>query len=147
MKKRIIFIIISTLVLGSILSATVIQKDFKFDEPTINKIGNYDRISIDGLSYTYEPGYPELPALPVQIIIPAGEEAVNVEVSYTENESVIGSYNVYPRQKPYPISYKGEISFIKPEIETIIQKMSFIPAELVSEVTTQYLTWSLNSTS
>jgi len=138
MKKKIIFIIISTLVLGSILSATVIQKDFKFDEPTINKIGNYDRISIDGLSYTYKPGYPELPALPVQIIIPAGEEAVSVEVSYTKNESVIGSYNVYPRQKPYPISYKGEISFIESDIETY-SKNEFYPAELVSEVNTQYL--------
>jgi len=136
--KRAIFTIISTLVLGNILSATVIQKDFKFDEPTINKIGNYDRISIDGLSYTYEPGYPELPALPVQIMIPAGEEAVSVEVSYTENESVIGSYNIYPRQKPYPISYKGEIPFIEPEIETY-SKNEFYPAELVSEVTTQYL--------
>ena len=94
-----------------VLSAAVIQKEFTFEKPTIKKIDNYDRITIDGLSYNHEPGHPEIPILPVQIIIPAGEEAVSVEVSYKNAELVTGSFIVYPRQKPYPISYEGEVSF------------------------------------
>jgi hypothetical protein len=96
------------------------------------------RITMEELSYNYEPGHPELPVLPVQIVIPAGEEAISVEVSYQRAESITGTYNVYPRQKPYPISYEGEISFVEPAND-IYSKDEFYPAELVSEVTTQYL--------
>jgi hypothetical protein len=138
MQKRFIFILVSLIIMGAVLSATVINKEFTFNEPSIKKIDNYDRITIEGLSYNYEPGHPELPILPVQIIIPAGEEAVSVEVSYKRAESVTGSFNVYPRQKPYPISYKGEILFVEPATE-IYSKNEFYPAELVSEVSTQYL--------
>ncbi len=54
------------------------------------------------------------------------------------SETIIGTFNVYPRQKPYPISYEGEVSFIEPANE-VYSKNEFFPAELVSEVTTQYL--------
>lgn len=138
MKMRFVFIILSFIIMSAVLSAAVIQKEFIFEEPTIKKIDNYDRITIDGLSYNHEPGHPEIPLLPVQIIIPAGEEAVSVEVSYKNAELVAGSFNVYPRQKPYPISYEGAVSFEEPADE-IYSKNEFYPAELVSEVTTQYL--------
>jgi len=138
MKKRIIFILISLTMIFTALSAAVIQKEFTFSEPTIKKIDNYDRISIEGLSYNYKPGHPELPIMPVQIIIPAGEEAVNVEVNYNVAEILSGTYNVYPRQKPYPISYEGEVLFIEPANE-IYSKNVLFPTKLVSEVTTQYL--------
>ena len=138
MKKRLIFILISLAIVTTVLSATVIQKEFTFNEPTIKKIDNFDRITINGLSYNYEPGHPEIPVLPVQIIIPAGEEAVKVEISYKRTESVIGTYNIYPRQKPYPISYEGKVTFVEPANE-IYSKNEFYPVELVSEVTTQYL--------
>lgn len=138
MKKRFIFILISLIIMSTVLSATVINKEFTFGEPTIKKIDNYDRIAIDGLSYNYEPGHPEVPILPVQIVIPAGEEAVTVEISYKVAESIAGTYNVYPRQIPYPISYEGEVSFLEPADE-IYSKNEFYPTELVSDVTTQYL--------
>ena len=138
MKIKFLFILICLVILSSILSANIIQKEFTFNEPSIKKIDNYDRIAINGLSYNYEPGHPEVPILPIQIIIPAGEEAVSVEVSYKRAESVTGYYNVYPRQKPYPISYEGEVSFVEPSNE-IYSKNEFYPSELVSEVTTQYL--------
>ncbi len=138
MKMKLMLIIISLIIMSTVLSATVINKEFTFNEPTIKKIDNFDRITIDGLSNSHEPGHPELPILPIQIVIPAGEEAVSVEVSYKRAESVTGSYNVYPRQKPYPISYKGEVSFVEPAND-IYSKNEFYPAELVSEVTTQYL--------
>jgi len=138
MKKRIIFILISLAMIFTALSATIIQKEFSFDKPIIKSINNYDRLSIEGLSYNYKPGHPELPILPVQIVIPAGEEAVSVEVSYQAAETINGIFNVYPRQKPYPISYEGEVSFIEPANE-VYSKNEFFPAELVSEVTTQYL--------
>ncbi len=138
MKKRFIFILVSLIIMSAVLSAAVINKEFTFNEPTIKRIDNYDRIAIDGLSYNYEPGHPEVPILPVQLIIPAGEEAVSVKISYKNAESVTGVFNVYPRQKPYPISYEGEVSFVEPANE-IYSKNEFYPAELVSEVTTQYL--------
>jgi len=136
--KKLIFVIISFIMITAVLSATVINKEFTFNEPTIKKIDNYDRIIIEGLSYNYEPGHPEVPNLPIQMIIPAGEEAVKVEVSYKNTESITGTYNVYPRQRPYPLSYEGEVSFVEPASE-IYSKNEFYPAELVSEVTTQYL--------
>ena len=138
MKKKLIFIFFSLTMIAVVLSATVIQKEFTFNEPTFKKIDNYDRITIEGLSYNYEPGHPELPVLPVQIIIPAGEEAVKVKVSYKRSESVTGTYNVYPRQIPYPISYKDKVSFVEPANE-IYSKNEFYPVKLVSNVTTQYL--------
>lgn len=138
MKLKLMLIFISLIIINMVLTASVINKEFTFNEPTIKKIDNFNRITIEGLSYNYEPGHPELPMLPVQIVIPAGEEAVTVEISYKIAESIAGTYNVFPRQTPYPISYQGEVSFVEPANE-IYSKNEFYPAELVSDVTTQYL--------
>ena len=117
MKKKLIFAIIGFTMIIAVLSAMDINKEFTFNEPTIKRIDNYDRITIEGLSYNYEPGHPEVPILPIQIAIPAGEEAVKVEISYISTESITGTYNVYPRQRPYPLSYEGEVSFVEPDSE------------------------------
>ena len=138
MKRRFIIILVSLFIMNTVLTATVIQQEFTFNEPSVKQIDGYGRITIEGLSYNYEPGHPEVPMLPVQMVIPAGEEAVRVQVSYKTAEVIEGTYNIYPNQTPYPISYKGEISLDEPAYE-IYSKNEFYPTKLVSEVTTQYL--------
>ena len=138
MKERFLFILVSLIIISTILSATVIQKEFTFNEPTVKNIDGFDRITLEGLSYNYEPGHPEVPMQPIQMVIPAGEEAVKIEVIYQATEPVEGVYNIYPNQTPYPISYEGVVSFDEPANE-IYTKNEFFPTKLVSEVTTQYL--------
>jgi hypothetical protein len=138
MEKRFLFILVSLIIISTILSATVIQKEFTFNEPTVKNIDGFDRITLEGLSYNYEPGHPEVPMQPIQMVIPAGEEAVKIEVIYQATEPVEGVYNIYPNQTPYPISYEGVVSFDEPANE-IYTKNEFFPTKLVSEVTTQYL--------
>lgn len=138
MKKKLIFIIISLVFTTMMLSATVIQQQFTFDEPVIKNVDGYDKITIDGLSNNFVPGHPEVPVLPVQIIIPAGEEVINVAVNYKTEKSIAGSYNIFPRQKPYPISFEGEVTFTEPA-EEVYSINEFYPAELVSNFSTQYL--------
>jgi len=138
MKKRSILMIVCLLFVTTILSATVIQQEFTFAQPTIKTIDGYDRISIDGLSVNFIVGHPEIPILPVKMLIPAGEEAVKVELTFKTEEAIDGSYNIYPHQKPYPLSYDGEITFVEPAQE-VYSKNEFYPTELVSNLSTQYL--------
>lgn len=138
MIKRFLLILVLLNAMLVMLTAEVIQKGFVFAKPTIEKIQGYDKVTINNLPFSSQPGYPELPILPVQMAIPAGEEVTKIRIDYSRTESIDGSYNVYPRQKPYPISYQAAIEFEEQAAE-IYSKNELFPEKLSSKVYTQFL--------
>ena len=122
----------------ALLSAGVVQQEFSFTEPEFSTRDGFDKVAMENLTVITKPGYPELPVQSVQMLLPPGEEAVSVQVDYDQTETLAGTYNVYPIQKPYPISYEGEISFVSPA-EEIYSRNVFYPEVIYSDLTTQYL--------
>ncbi|MDO9578579.1 MAG: C25 family peptidase propeptide domain-containing protein, partial [Candidatus Cloacimonadales bacterium] len=120
------------------LSAGVVQQEFSFTEPEFSIRDGFDKVAMENLNVITKPGYPELPVMSVQMLLPPGEEAVSVQVSYDQVETLDSSYNVYPIQKPYPTSYEGEIEFV-PQNEEIYSRNAFYPEVIYSDLTTQYL--------
>lgn len=130
--------ILSLLLLATVLSAAVVQKSFSFQQPVFTNYNEYHKIAIEDLTPLTIPGKPQLPSMPVQMLLPPGEEAVRVEISFNSRETVSGTYNVYPTQRQYPLSYEGDIEFDVPD-ENIYSKNEFYPQNLSIGLTTQYL--------
>lgn len=135
LKTSIIVVLMISL---SILSAGTIQKTFTFSDPVFAETDGYHKVTIDELTYITKPGEPQLPSLPVQMLLPAGEKAIEVEIDYSSSEILSGSYNIYPSQRQYPMNYDGDIEFEQAN-PAIYNLNKFFPENLTSEFTTQYM--------
>ncbi|RLG88133.1 MAG: hypothetical protein DRO16_05355, partial [Thermoprotei archaeon] len=71
------------LVVSVALMASTVEQTLNFNAPKIATQDGFDKIFADDLSVLTRPGMPELPSKPVQILIPAGEKAISVNISYT----------------------------------------------------------------
>ena len=119
--------ILMFLVISFALTAGTVEQTLNFNTPKIANQDGFDKIFSDDLSILTRPGMPELPSKPVQILIPAGEKAVSVNISYTNREIIASDLNLYPVQKPYPMSYTGETPFVNQDIE-VYSRNEFYPA-------------------
>ncbi len=136
---KILFILLLLFLLQNIsLFASTIKYDYYFTEPQITKQGDYHRIEMNDCMSITKPGEPELPSKSVQLLLPPGEQAVSISVIYKGINDLPGEYRIYPRQKPYPISYKGEVEFTEPDPEIYDSDNPF-PEKLHTEIQTQYL--------
>jgi Peptidase family C25/Propeptide_C25/FlgD Ig-like domain/Viral BACON domain/Peptidase family C25, C terminal ig-like domain len=136
MKFRIT--ILMFIIVSFALTAGTVEQTLNFNTPKIANQDGFDKIFSDDLSILTRPGMPELPSKPVQILIPAGEKAVSVSVAYSSREIIASDLNLYPVQKPYPMSYTGDTPFVTQNAE-VYSKNEFYPAELYSDLNTQYL--------
>lgn len=93
---------------------------------------------MDGLMSISKPGEPELPSKSVQLLLPPGEQAVNVSIVVGQKIDLLGEYKVYPRQRPYPIGYQGKVEFTEPNPKIYSSNKPF-PEKLHTEIQTQYL--------
>lgn len=122
----------------SVLSAGIVQQTFTFSEPVIEETDGYHKLTIKDLNSITKPGEPQLPSLPVQMLLPAGEKAVEIEVTFSQRELLPGNFNLYPSQRQYPLNYDGDIKFEQPDPD-IYQGDGLFPDNLTTKFTTQYL--------
>ena len=138
MKCKVLLLIGIFLTLGLTLFAGTIEHLYHFDAPKIYPYDDYHKIEMNGLMSISKPGEPELPSKSVQLLLPPGEQAVSITVIYKGKNDLSGEYNIYPKQRPYPISYQGKIEFTEPDPEIYNSNKTF-PEKLHTEVQTQYL--------
>ncbi len=70
----------------------------------VTRIYNYDLISLPGHFYTSEPGSPCLPRANYTVLLPPTAEITSVEVISCKAKDLPGSFNIFPAQKPMPLS-------------------------------------------
>lgn len=128
------YLILSMMSLG----ADLIEFSYEYQTPQIFNQSGYDRILLPELSALTKPGYPELPVQPVQLLLPAGHEIASIRVSTNRTELMEGSFNIFPGQRPYPLSYTGSIDFTPPD-QSVYNQNEFYPNQLHTEISTQYL--------
>jgi len=136
MKIKLLLIFCITTI--ALLSAGIVEYEFSFTEPEFTTQDGYHKVTMGNLNVITKPGYPELPMKSVQVLLPPGEEAVSVQISYDLVETIPGSYNIFPIQKPYPMSFEGKIEFVTQSNE-IYSQNAFYPTNLFTDLTTQYL--------
>ncbi len=107
------------------MTLTFTQSDFTFD--TIN---GYNRVSIQNGSLLTDPAKPMLPTVPIRIALPPNVTATAVKVTDTHEQTLQGTYTIYPAQPPTTMNSK-DTTFAAPD-PTVYQSTSPYPNTFIT---------------
>ena len=82
--------------------------EYDFDEPDVTTEGDFDYVSISGLSRYFKPGTPIIPAKPVEILVPAGMKIANITSVAIDTYQLPDTYRLSHGQKPQRKPSSGE---------------------------------------
>ena len=117
--------------------AQTIEQTYHFSQPVVSERDGYQQISFQGCLPNGTVGEPTLPWHSVSLMLPQGQEAVSVNVTFSDFVEMEGSFNLYPYQKPRPVSNEEEIPFAKNEV--LYRSSDVYPTQGFSNVSTHYL--------
>jgi len=114
--------------------------EYTFSQPKIEKVGEYDRITIpDREIYLFgRPGEPLLPYKTVKILLPQGRLLQDIIVTGIDETIIEGTYRIEPAQKPVPISKPEEFKWTEPD-PLIYASSNPYPEKLYSDWSIQTL--------
>ena len=117
--------------------AQTIEQTYHFSQPVVSERDGYQQISFQGCLPNGTVGEPTLPWHSVSLMLPQGQEAVSVNVTFSDFVEMEGSFNLYPYQKPRPVSNEEEIPFAKNEV--LYRSSDVYPTQGFSNISTHYL--------
>ncbi len=117
--------------------AQTIEQIYHYSQPVVNERDGYQQISFQGCLPFGQVGEPTLPWQSVSLILPQGQEAVSVNVEFSDLVELEGTFILYPYQRPRPVSNEEEIPFAKNE--SLYRSGNSYPTRSFSNVNTQYL--------
>ena len=135
MKKLSLFL--ALLAATMFAQAETIEHIYHFSQPVVSAQGEYQQIGFQGCLPSGIVGEPTLPWQNISLMLPQGQEAVSIEVEFFDFAEMEGRYNLYPAQKPRPISSEEEIPFAKNE--SLYRSNEAYPMRNHANVSTQYL--------
>ena len=109
--KRLTFTLI-IMFLAVALQAQTIEHVYHFNQPVISERDGYQQIEFKGCLPAGQVGEPTLPWQNVSLILPQGQEAVAINVEFSDFVELDGNLNIYPYQKPRPYSIFEERDFV-----------------------------------
>jgi hypothetical protein len=89
----------------------------------------YDLISLDGADHTTEPAEPMLPALNVQLLLPAGTTCSEVVATSKGAVALPGTYRILPAPRPASLASHGAAKTPQPNAQTYKSALPY-PAEV-----------------
>ena len=135
MKKLSLFL--TLLAVALFAQAQTIQQTYHFSQPIVSEHDGYHQIGLKGCLPLGQIGEPMLPWQSVSLMLPQGQEATSINVEYFDFVELEGSYNLYPYQRPRPVSNEKEIPFAKNEV--LYRSGNVYPTQGFSSVSTHYL--------
>jgi len=125
--------------LASVLfvQAQTIEQTYHYSQPVVSERDGYQQIGLQGCLPMGQVGEPTLPWQNVSLMLPQGQEAVSIKVEFSDFVELDGTFNLYPYQRPRPISNEKEIPFAKKE--SVYRSTNTYPSHSFSSVNTQYL--------
>ena len=135
MKK--LSLILALLAATMLVHAQTTKQTYHFSQPTVRERGGYQQIGFHGCLPNGIVGEPTLPWQNISLILPQGQEAVSINVDFADFVELEGIFNLYPAQKPRPISNEEQIPFAKNE--NLYRSAEVYPSRNYSAVNTQYL--------
>ncbi|RLC96135.1 MAG: hypothetical protein DRI77_08990, partial [Chloroflexi bacterium] len=116
-----------------------ISVEYTFQQPTVERAGEYDRVLIPSLPNHGEPGAPVLPFETARILLPSGTKVQSIEVVTGDGGALEGSYRVEPGQELIPTRFTPGNTDTRPN-PTIYHSTEQFPGQLYSFVSAQKLT-------
>lgn len=96
------------------------------DAFSISKYDGYDVIHFANSSYTSEIGKPMMPVLDIRIALPADMQVTRVRIDQIKQQTIEGSYLIYPVQPTYTSGViRNENKFIPPDTHTYRSKQIY----------------------
>ena len=135
MKK--LQLILALLAATLFTQAQTIEQIYHYNQPVVSERDGYQQIGLQDCLPLGQVGEPTLPWQSVSLILPQGQEAVSINVEFSDIVELEGTFNLYPYQQPRPISNEEEIPFAKNE--TLYRSGNAYPTRNFSNVSTQYL--------
>ena len=117
--------------------AETIEHYYHFSQPIVSTQGEYQQIGFQGCLPSGTVGEPTLPWQSISLLLPQGQEAVAINVELFDFVELEGSFNLFPCQKPRPISSDEMIPFAKNE--SLHRSNEAYPMQNHANVSTQYL--------
>lgn len=105
-----------------------VTQTVEFGEPHIRKVGEHDLVSLSGCGFLDNVGDPKLPVRGLLMELPSSD-VVDVEFEVLENESLSGTFNIYPAQPPVSFDRGSETSFTPPNPQTY-EDPSYFPGKV-----------------
>ena len=113
MKKSIFSLLALALMMNSFLYAGRITKVYEFASPALEASNQYSVISFEGTKLLGEPGKAILPFYPVKLLLPQGEIASSIEISYEMPVKVQGNFRLMPFQGASPVSSENNTKWLE----------------------------------
>ncbi|MBN2571205.1 MAG: T9SS type A sorting domain-containing protein [Ignavibacteriales bacterium] len=132
--RSILVVVICTYI---ITNGQVIEKTYYFDNYTITKTANQEKINFNNTLLTGKLGEPVLPYHTVSLLLPPGEIAESIEIIGEDEVSIQGNFKILPQQFVRPISEKTSGEFVKNEL--IYSMADSYPSSQTGELLTQYM--------
>ena len=137
LKMKKLQLILALLAATLFVQAQTIEQIYHYNQPVVSERDGYQQIGLQGCLPLGQVGEPTLPWQSVSLILPQGQEAVSINVEFSDFVELEGTFNLYPYQQPRPISNEEEIPFAKKE--SIYRSGNVYPTRSFSTVNTQYL--------
>ena len=137
MKRTAISFLVSLLVALPLFAGNVTQH-YSIESPRIEALdGDFHKVTLDRGIVTGKIGEPQLPVFGVNILLPPGEEAVNITVSHDGLISLGDGFRIKPVQRQYPLSYNGPVQETAPDMD-IYGADALFPSEMVANFHTGF---------
>ena len=133
-KLSLILILLAT---ALFVQAQTIEQIYHFSQPTVSEQDGYQQIGFQGCQPKGIVGEPTLPWQSISLLLPQGQEATDIDVEFADFVELEGCFNLYPTQKPRPVSSEEKIPFAKNE--RLYRSNAAYPMRSFSKVSTQYL--------
>ena len=130
-------IILFLLAVTLFAQAETIEHVYHFSQPVVSEHDGYQQIGFQGCLPNGTVGEPTLPWQSISLMLPQGQEAISIDVTFADFVELEGTFNLYPYQQPRPVSNEEEIPFAKNE--NLYRSGEIYPTIAYSTVSTHYL--------
>ena len=89
---------------------------FSENDLSYQKQNGYDIIQMNDVGFLSQPGKPLLPMKTIQIALPAGMKATNIQILNVQEQPITGTYTIFPAQPPQTLDTpRTTVPFVKPD--------------------------------
>ena len=134
MKK---IVLLALLVQFSQLFAATIEKTYFFEHPQLTEHNGFQLLTFDNTLQSARGGQPSLPWQQISLLLPPGEEAINVTIEYQQFVSLGTGVQLFPHQSSRPLSDDRPVIFQKDE--SLYQSTASYPETKTGQLVTAYL--------
>jgi hypothetical protein len=136
MKKALAILLLSLLLLPKLFAGSV-EKTYHFNGYQVTRTGDYQSVCLDNTLLSGLPGEPALPYREVMLMLPPGEAAESIGITFGEETVLPGRYVLYPQQDVRPLSWGSSGHFLKNE--AVYSLNQAYPQKPGGKLITQYL--------